>query len=298
MREYPAIKLQAPVWKMNFDPVMFMEPIRTDLQPVELSLFAITRDSGYRIQEFIAFHKVVGVERFIICLHDCVDDTEEQIKALPFYDPDTIVIHKTNATLPQMGTYNNMFHNYGYSTKWAMVIDDDEFFFSLDHDDLKVALKPYEAYGGVTANWQWFGSNNHVLRPDGLIIENYTKRASDEYVMHKGCKSIIQIKRWISSLSPHRFETDPDCVNEYYHPATGHWDNGVPCSVEHLRVNHYKVRSIEDWVQRQKRGDCVIIQPAPYDVQRFKNEDRNDVEDTTIWRFLPKVKEVLTIRGQ
>lgn len=295
MNEFVIEPYKPPIWEMCFDPVTFLEPVMDDLPPVNLSLFTVTRDSGCRIKEWLAFHYIVGVQRFIICLHKCQDDTEAQIKSLPFYDPETIIIHTINnqIDLPQMGVYDNIIKNYAYSTRWALILDDDEFFFSPENDDLNYLLKRYEAYGGVTANWQWFGSNNHVLRPKGLVIEAYTKRARDDYSMHWGCKSIIQPKRWIKSISPHRFETSPCCVNEYFQPVCGHWRNGTPCSVEVLRVNHYKVRSMEDWVQRCRRGDGVLINPPPFDVSRFIAEDKNDVDDFTILKFADRVKNLI-----
>lgn len=295
MNETPCYKQEIPLYDQNFAPVNFMEDKITDIPKVELSLFSVIRNCGKRVREWLAFHKAVGIERFIIVLHDCLDNTEDEIKRLPF-GKDIVLHHMdVNQKLPQLGAYQRLLDDYKDTTKWITFLDDDEFLYSPIEDDIKKIVRLFKAYGGVVVNWQWFGSNNHVLSPTGLVIESYTKKATTNYIFHRGCKSIVQSKAVHGIISPHIFITNPVCVNEEYEPLvqSAYWKNGPPPAINLLRVNHYKVKSMEDWVMRVQRGDCTLKNPAPVDVERFKAEDRNDVEDTDILRFVEQVKSLM-----
>lgn len=285
------IPIQKPRFYENRNRFVFCEDKICGLAPVTLSLCAIVRNCESRVAEWLAFHRLMGVERFFIALHACEDQTEERIRALPFAH-DIILEHvPLDASLPQMGAYEEMFARYKDTTRWMIVIDDDEFLFSDLRRDLKEILSRYEAYGGVCVHWRWFGSNNHVLRPDGLTIANYTKRAKDEYVMHRGVKSIIQTAAYCGVASPHLFWTEPVCCTTKYLPVTPvhHWQSGYHPQWFALRIHHYKVKSMEDWVLRARRGDCTLINPKPVNVTQYFLEDKNDVVDTGL---LPYVHDV------
>ena len=73
-----------------------------------------------------------------------------------------------------------------------------------------------------------FGNNNHIFKPNGLIIENYTKRQNEfnqasDYPQH--IKSFVNPRKTIPSyINPHYFLYDPiksfpyipACVNENF----------------------------------------------------------------------------------
>jgi len=112
-----------------------------------LTLGAVVRNQEHYVKEWLAFHHLVGVERFVIVLHKCTDKTEERIRELPFQDK--IHIHRivNDEQFVQLGTYLWILEHYGRFTKWMMFIDSDEFFFGTREDDLRVILTDYEKHG-------------------------------------------------------------------------------------------------------------------------------------------------------
>ena len=257
-----------------------------------LTLGAVIRNQEHYVKEWLAFHHLVGVERFVIVLHQCTDKTEERIRELPFQDK--IHIHRVvnDEQFVQLGTYLWITRNYGPFTKWLMFIDSDEFFFGTREDDLRVILTDYEKHGGLASHWIEYGSNGHVIKPKGLSIEAFTKRAPDRHGAHYSFKSVIQPQCFQKFLSPHLAVTQPLTVTEDHREVGANWvwigDRKPTHKV--VRVNHYHVRSMEDWIERYKRGQCndpgrKHTPDEMYNSHIFKSRDHEDVHDACILRF-------------
>jgi hypothetical protein len=267
---------------------------------VYLTLGAVIRDQEHYVREWLAFHHLAGVERFVVVLHKCTDKTEERIRELPFQEK--IHIHRivNHEQFVQLGAYLWILEHYGSFTKWLMFIDSDEFFFGTREDDLRVILTDYEQHGGLAAHWHEYGSNGHVVKPRGLSIEAFTKRASDRHGAHYSFKSILQPPCFQKFLSPHLAVTNPLTVMEDHREVSVHWiwiGDRRPTH-EIVRVNHYHTRSMEDWVERYQRGQCN--DPAPdhtmdflYSSQIFKSRDHEEVHDTCILRFAKPLRCLL-----
>ncbi|MDR1493057.1 MAG: glycosyltransferase family 2 protein [Planctomycetaceae bacterium] len=266
------------------------------MQQVYLTLAAIVRDQEHYIKEWLAFHYLTGFERFVIVLHKCNDTTEERIRELPFQEK--IHIHRVvnDEQYVQLGTYLWILNNYGQATRWMTFLDSDEFLFGTKENDLKRLLTDYEAYGGVLSHWLLFGSNNHAVRPQGLSIEAFAKRAPDNDWNHYSFKMLIQPQYFQKFLSPHLAKTVAPTVREHFDIADSRWiwrgDKSPTWDV--FRINHYHTRSMEDWVARYKRGQCNDPYPCyHYGSEAFKSHDYNNVNDACILRFAKPLKLLL-----
>ena len=262
------------------------------MNQVYLTLAAVIRNQEHYVKEWLAFHHLVGVERFVVVLHKCTDKTEEKIRELPFQDK--IHIHRivNDEQFVQLGTYLWILKNYGKFTRWMTFIDSDEYLFGTLQDDLRTILTDYEKHGGLAAHWLEYGTNGHVLKPTGLSIEALTKRAPDNHGAHYSFKSIIQPQCFQKFLSPHLAVTKPMTVMEDHSEVNVNWiwiGDRKPTH-EIVRVNHYHTRSMEDWIERYQRGQCNDPErnhtsEYQYNTRIFKSRDHEDVHDTCILRF-------------
>lgn len=268
------------------------------MKQVYLSLGAVIRDQEHYVREWLSFHHLVGVERFVLVLHKCADWTEERIRELPFAK--NIHIHRivNDEQFVQLGTYQWIMQTYGPFTRWLMFIDSDEFLFGTRENDLKPLLVHYEQEGGVLAHWQEFGSSNHVVQPEGLSIEAFTKRAPDNYGAHYSFKMLIQPACFQRFLSPHLALTNPMIVTEDYREAGANWiwigDRKPTWGV--FRTNHYHTRSMQDWIERYKRGQCN--DPGSdeiYGSHVFKLRDHEEVDEACILRFARPLRNLMKI---
>ena len=266
------------------------------MKKVYLTLIAVVRDQEHYVKEWLAFHRLAGVERFVIMLHKCADETERKIRELPFRD-DIFIHHVTETSNPsvQMGAYHWAVRNYGHDSRWLLFIDSDEFFFGTKEDNLPLILERYEEQGGLAAHWLNFGHNNQTLRPCRLSIEVFTKRMDGTGGINRVIKCAVQTEHLLTLLSPHRQLTVRPIVREHFDALdASDFSTNKPATWDIIRCNHYHTRSMEDWVARCKRGSCNTV----YDSRKIYNVDRfvkrsGQVEDTVILRFADRIKEML-----
>jgi hypothetical protein len=264
------------------------------MKQVYLTLGAIVRDQEHYIKEWLTFHHLIGVERFVIVLHECIDKTEEKIKELPF----EVHIHHVTSSLTlsvQMGVYRWIIQEYGLFSCWLLFVDSDEYFFGTKEDRLPEILVRYEQYGGLAAHWVNFGHCNNILRPGGLSIEAFTKKIGYVGWISRVIKCAVQTRDLIALLSPHRQLTVRPVVREHFDELEANdYQTAKPATWDIIRCNHYHIRSMEDWVERCRRGSCNTIYESRklYNVNRFIQRS-GDVEDTVILRFATKIKEIV-----
>jgi hypothetical protein len=68
---------------------------------------------------------------------------------------------------------NACLRTYRHDARWLAFIDIDEFLYAKEDDSLLNVLRRYEQFPGVAVNWLMFSSSGHILKPEGLVIENY-----------------------------------------------------------------------------------------------------------------------------
>lgn len=258
----------------------------------KLSICAIMRDEGCYLMEWLEFHKLLGVERFYLYNNNSVDNTTDIV--IPYIQTGEVIFHDWPLHPGQMPAYEHCLKHYGRESEWMAFIDLDEFLFAIEKNDIREVLEEFKDYPAVVVNWLCFGSSGHIKKPKGLQIENYTKRAPEHFESHKVVKSIIRPEKTLSSGgTPHEFTySDGWAVTENKKPVSG--PRSATHSIKKLRFNHYKTRSKEDSDYKTKRGRATTLLPRKPEL--FKLFDRNDVEDLTIQRFLPQLKNAIAER--
>jgi hypothetical protein len=218
--------------------------------------------------------------------------------------------------------------------RWLAFIDIDEFLFSPERDSLAKILPEYERYPGVVANWQVYGSSGLARKPPGLVIESYLTRARTDWARNQRVKSIIDPTRASAPQGPHFFEyhdgalavtenhqpvrvikshtsvrrlrrallqlplaqTDPYAIRDPY--AARH-SSVKEVSVRRLRINHYAVKSREEYAEKVARhtppeGSNPASRIAPL---YFAYHDRNEFHDALLIRYAHQVRSRLERTG-
>ena len=185
-------------------------------------------------------------------------------------------------------------------SKWVAFIDCDEFILPHQVDDIKLVLQDFETFGGLGVTWKVFGSSGHIIRPHGLVIESYAKTSNGffDVTPHNRerwpqYKTIAQPEFARSFPNPHfaLYRSGRYAVNEQKQkmPCRSHG----PASLRSIQINHYFVKSAEDFKAKQQRR-------GPNSDRARTSKEWNHVErwcniktDTRIQRFIPRVKELL-----
>jgi hypothetical protein len=276
----------------------------------KLSIAAIAKNEGVYIKEWIEYHVLVGVEHFYIYDNESDDNTLEVLK--PYINSGLVeykfiknnfvkkdMRESPGMLKPQLPAFRDAVRKSKFKTKWLALIDIDEFIVPISKekidgilDDIEnIINKPFVALG---IHWVNYTYNGHKTKPDGLIIENYTKSCG----VNKIIKSIVNPRSVITICNPHyakhffglhgvnengkQIKNPPGC-NEYV----------TEQDAKKLRINHYVTKSYEEHKQKYERnirGNLVsytMIPPLP----PFEHIEENCTEDFVMEKYVKTLKE-------
>lgn len=180
------------------------ESLQSDCRAIakqhELTITTLTKNSASYITEWIEYHLLVGVDHFYILDNESTDNLFHTLKPyivkgivtyVPWKDYFYRDVKFQNNLKTQQKGLAYAIGLYGCQSHWTALIDDDEFIVPKNGRSIKGVLKDYSDYGGLALGWAWFGSNGHISRPEGLVIESYTRRKAKLDILYK---TIIQPK--------------------------------------------------------------------------------------------------------
>ena len=239
---------------------------RCERQMTYLSVCAIFRDEADYLEEWIEFHRLVGVERFFLYDNGSVDGSR---KVLAHFERDGTVQVRDWAGR-QYDAYDDCLARHGAESRWIAFIDLDEFLFSPTGAALPEMLARYEPYPAVGVHWCVFGGSGHLRKPDGLVIESYLDRTTDP-ILNRWIKSVVDPARTLRCVSSHAFRHRAErarafAVDERCRPLRGDkprmepgsnvgWSNDI--SFDLLRINHYWTKSRQEWERKLARPDAM-----------------------------------------
>lgn len=277
----------------------------------KLSVCAIVRDEAPYLAEWLAFHRLVGVERFYLYDDGSLDGTPEialeracrdVVLTLwgpgrsDYYCPVECRYGKTD----QVTAYNHFLRHFGGETEWCAFMDVDEYLHHSTVYDLRVALEGQESHLALWVPWLVFGSNGHQTRPTGTTIESYPRRgppgepSMDYWGKHGKIVAQPERVRYFGLYSGHNASFRGGCpVDERGRAVTG-FINPFP-SAETWRVNHYYHRSQEEARAKVDKPDNNCDADSRRTWERMQAHDLNDIEDRTILRYLPSLKAALCV---
>jgi hypothetical protein len=248
-----------------------------------LAVVAIVKNEGRYLEEWLAYHILLGCEHFYLFDNGSSDDSQEVLKKFVTYG------YVTRIDWPlfpgQIDAYNFAARTFGHLAEWLAFIDVDEFFVLKRHRSLPELLSMVEG-DQLLAFWKMFGHSGHLLRPPGLVIENYI---CCQPRLSPVTKPIVRSDR-IWSVQVHNcITTMGRTVNDVGASLREDWMHKEPDrSDESIRINHYFTRSYEDYEEKILRGQVdgrtdKVLQP--YGDFDYEGEDTTlaeraaDVED-------------------
>jgi len=222
--------------------------------PIYLCIAAIVKNEGDYLAEWVEFHQMQGVEKFLIYDNGSTDNIDSVLQ--PYINEGLVEL------IPWINFHNQANHQhlaYAHAiaqmtgkTRWLAFLDLDEFLYSPSRENIADILKEKQHQHAIIVHLSDFGPSGHQTKPDGLVIENYTKRLEHN--------QFIQLK---SIVQPHLIYgiRSASLFHNVLNNIPGYDENGNPVmsyedtrySAERLRVNHYMTRSIEEYEQKNSR---------------------------------------------
>ncbi|MEZ5714473.1 MAG: glycosyltransferase family 2 protein [Paracoccaceae bacterium] len=260
------------------------------------------------IVEWVAYHRAMGVDNFLIYTNDCTDGTAEILDRLQAMG---VIQHRNNddwkGNSPQQSALNKALKEpLIREADWIAHIDVDEFinvrcgngtladFFARVPDATNVAM-----------TWRLFGHNGvHQLR-DELVIEQFDSCAPKFCPKPHtvwGFKTMYRNIGAYAKLSCHRpnqldqaFETQVKWVNGSGQDMTAEaakkgWRNSKKSiGYDLIQLNHYALRSAESFLIKRQRGRALHVDRS-IGINYWIRMDWSDHRDITIKRNIPRTR--------
>jgi hypothetical protein len=254
--------------------------------PIELAICAIAKNEARYLLEWIAYHRVVGVEHFLIFDNDSDDGMSEMLDRLSVKGfVERVPWPTVPGVAPQHTAYAEGLNRLKDRAKWIAFIDLDEFLHPLEMDDLPSLLRTFEDAGGLVVPWRIFGSSNQASWRDEPVICRFLQRAPDEHPLNHAVKTIVR-SRCVAHPGVHTPSlTEGQLVDEHRRVAGlfGNPDHHPVPDAKQLVINHYFGKSWEEWEIKRRKGRADG--PDSRQHNDFVDHDRNDIEDMRILRL-------------
>lgn len=248
-----------------------------------LAFVIIVKNEAPYIEEWINFHHKQGVSHFFIYDNESEDNLHEVL--MPYINSGLVTYQLMTSKYRQVDAYNMTIHDYGDKFKYMGFIDADEFVFACNvpvgggynlYTFVDDFMTSHKNAGGIAIPSITFGSNGHVTKPEGGVLENYTR------CQHKSGK------KWVKSIcDPLKVLASPMHKAVYrkgYYTLT---EDGeimtemfTEIEIKKIRINHYSVKSREEFIAKRERG--WADKPGKWPMTYFEGYDRNECEDTEI----------------
>lgn len=229
------------------------------------------KDSAQYLGEWLLFHQVQGVEHFYLYNNESTDNWREVVK--PWLDRGLATAIDFPGVAAQMAIYADCLERTRGRERWVAFLDDDEFLFPVVEEPLPAVIEEYAAHAGLGVSWVLVGSGGVEQREPGWVTRRFTHSAGgpDAHI-----KCIVRPERVTRPLVVgHMFETVPgvSIVDERGNAVTEPL-NPSP-SVNRLRLNHYLVKSWEEWRFRRLRPHADTGRPTPHPEASWRDWDRH-----------------------
>lgn len=278
-----------------------------------LTIFVIVRNEARYIDEWIEFHRMMGVSHFFIYDNGSSDDTVDRLASYVDSGLVTVVrwadflkgwegVAGTGGRIQKLAMLHCL-TNFGHLTEWMAFIDTDEFLFPAADNCLTDVLREYEDLDSLSVYWHMFGTAGHARKPPGLVTENYTRRLRQPMASSKHLsrvKTIVRPSAVRGVHNSHVFILRNQCPESWTEQrrVIGHADHRLATrSTDVLRINHYYSKSLEEY--RARRGVPLLGERRDFrgNDELLKLIESDTVEDIAIQRFVPALRNRLN-RGK
>lgn len=258
----------------------------------KLGVAVIIKNEGMYLKEWIEYYRIIGVDKFYIFDNDSTDNT---YKILEKYIKIGLVDYEQiHGKSRQMDAYNKALRKSKKACKYLLVVDADEFLFSVDSNNVVETIdeifKKNPQIGGIGINWMIFGSSNYQKRPNGLVTQKFVYRSQYDFNKNKLIKTLCNPRAVDGFLNPHYpyYDRKYYAVDMLLRPINGPYAENDSSMT--LRINHYFTKSREEFIKKRNRG--MADQLGIRNDSDFKIHDKNDVYDDSMKKYKYKLTKI------
>jgi hypothetical protein len=231
----------------------------------KIALVTSIRDEGINLLEWIAHHRLMGIEDFIVYANDISDGSAALLNMLAVQEVIQLVWNTTALANAGPTVFPVQAKAFGHACEFLResrayeflyFADPDEFLVTrpmLDHPDLRRPLDDLWGRMGdaaaVAFSWKWFGSHCAYRRTAGLNFQRFR-----HYVHADKVKTIARTNRCLSFSTSHmpRLPHGDVVLDGSLNPVAAP-DFQMPAAYGYGQVNHYWNKSFEEFICKNAR---------------------------------------------
>ncbi|MFD1193644.1 glycosyltransferase family 2 protein [Seohaeicola saemankumensis] len=260
------------------------------------------------IAEWIAYHRAIGVDNFLIYTNDCTDGTSEILDRMQQMG---LLQHRNNdgwkGNSPQQSALNKALKEpLIRDAEWIIHIDVDEFInVRCGNGTLDDFFERVPDATNVAMTWRLFGHGGVTDLSDGFVIDQFewcAPRFCPKPHTVWGFKTMFRNMGAYAKLSCHRPNKLRDDLRDQVRWVNGSgqdmtreaaekgWRNSVKSiGYDLLQLNHYALRSAESFLIKRQRGRALHVDRS-IGLNYWIRMDWCDVRDITIKRNTPRMQ--------
>lgn len=268
------------------------------------------KNEGPFILEWLAYHRVIGVEDFLVYTNDCTDGTDTMLDML---QAKGFLQHRANPWVPggelkpqhaalQASESEPIMQNAG----WAICMDVDEFIdIKIGDGTLDTLYKAMGDANMISLTWRLFGNNNVHGYEDKFLLDQFTACAPE--IVRKphqawGFKTLFRNIDIYKKIGVHR---PKGLVPDLWDRVKWLNGSGAPMPRELFRngwrstletygydwvqLNHYAVRSAESFLVKRDRGRVNHVD-RDQGLNYWFRMNHNAEMETSIQRMIPALQ--------
>lgn len=252
----------------------------------KLAIAAIFQNDGPYLEEWIEYHKKVGVEHFYLYDNLSTDNPEQYLDK--YVKTGEVELFKwPNSAEPgfwgyttQPASYRDALAKAKGKCQWLALIDTDEFLVPMTHKKVTHLLsQEFAFYKAIHVNWLMFGTGG-ITCPDHKILKKLIFCARKGNTWNGGGKSIVRPEYVVDCQDPHFCILSAEAM--YYGGDGKEFHTGH--NAKYIRINHYTFRD-ESFFHTIKKARYEAW-GASFESALEKNAEFSDVKDTKIFKLL------------
>lgn len=295
----------------NFDadPVRMPEETLDRVSSNRRAIVTTMKNEGPFILEWIAYHRAIGFDDFLVYTNDCTDGTDTLLDLL---QSKGIVQHRDN---PFRGTGLKPQHaalqaadgeSIITEAEWAICMDVDEYVnIKCGDGTLDALFAAVPDANMITLTWRLFGNADIHEYRDGFLTEAFTRCAPElARKPHQawGFKTLFRNIGLYKKLDVHRPKGLKPQLWDKVHMVNGSgkrmpremyrnaWRSTLDTyGYDLVQLNHYAVRSAESFLVKRDRGRVNHVDRDQGLAYWFRMNN-NAEEETSITLMLPRVR--------
>lgn len=260
------------------------------------------------IVEWIAYHRAIGVDNFLIYTNDCSDGTSELLDRLQAMG---VIQHRNNdnwkGNSPQQYALNQSLKEpVIMNADWIAHIDVDEFMnVRTGNGTLQDFYDAVPDATNVAMTWRLFGHNDVIRLNDELVIDQFDtcapKFCPKPHTVW-GFKTMFKNIGAYEKISCHRPNKLDETMKKKVKWVNGSGQDMTSEAAENgwrnskksigydlIQLNHYALRSAESFLIKRQRGRALHVDRS-IGINYWIRMDWSDFKDVTIQRNLPRVR--------